>query len=157
MKYIVIALMLLLSACSTKSYQQTQAKLLILKSPLIKFADLAYIRNNQNAIALELFVAGKSIKTITINHFICVDGACMPKAMFNEKYLNGAYPSGILQNILLSQGIYAGKNRVQTEEGFFQKIQTEDVDIYYEVTSTQTYFKDRKKHILIKIKDINNL
>ncbi len=157
MKYFVIALMLLLSACSTKSYQQTQAKLLILKSPLIKFADLAYIRNNQNDIALELFVAGKAIKTITIDHFICVDGACLPKSTFNKEYLNGAYPDDILQNILLSKAIYEGKNRVLTNKGFSQKIQTDDVDIYYEVTAKQTYFKDRKKHILIKIKDTNSL
>ena len=153
MKYLLISFLLLLSACSMKTYEQTQSKLLIIKSPLLKFADLAYIRNSDDAIELELFVAGKAIKTIRINHLICVDEGCMSKAAFNEQYLNAAYPSGILQNILLAQPIYNAQNRVQTEDGFIQKIQTNDVDIKYKVTSKETFFKDKCKHIIIKIKE----
>lgn len=152
-KTLLISLLLFLSACSIKTYEQTQPKILIIKSPQIKFADLAYIRNTGQALELELFVAGKSIKKIAINHLICVDEGCMSKASFNEAYLNAAYPSDILQNILLSQAIYDGKNRVQTANGFSQKIQTEDVDISYRVTATKTFFKDKTKHIIIKIKD----
>lgn len=153
MKIILIGLVLLLSACSIKIYEQTQPKILIIKSPQIKFADLAYIRHSGQALELELFVAGKSIKKIAINHLICVNEGCMSKAAFNAEYLNAAYPSDLLQNILLSQAIYNGQNRVQTQNGFSQKIQTKDVDISYKVTGTQTFFKDRIKHIIIKIKE----
>jgi hypothetical protein len=156
MKYFLISLMLFLSACSIKTYEQTQAKILIIKSPLIKFADLAYIRHSGSAIELELFVAGKAIKTIAINHLICVDEGCMSKAAFNEEYLSGAYPSDILQNILLHKAIYNAKNRIQTDNGFSQEIQTQDVDIYYKVTDSKTYFKDKKNRIMIKIKDTNS-
>ena len=156
MKYLLISFLLLLSACSIKTYEQTQSKLLIIKSPLLKFADLAYIRNSDDAIELELFVAGKAVKTISINHLICVDEGCMSKAAFNERYLNAAYPSDILQNILLAKPIYKAQNKVQTEDGFIQKIQTNDVDIKYKVTSKETFFKDKHKHIIIKIKEINS-
>ena len=148
--------MLLLSACSIKTYEQTQPKILIIKFPLLKFADLAYIRNSQDAIELELFVAGKAIKTIVINHLICVDEGCMSKTAFNEQYLSKAYPSDILQNILLAKPIYNAENRVQVKDGFIQRIQTKDVDINYKVTSKQTSFKDKINHIIIKIKEINS-
>ena len=147
--------MLFFSACSIKTYEQTQPKKLIIKSPLIKFADLAYIRHSERAIELELFVAGQSIKKIAINHLICVDEGCMSKDGFNEEYLSPAYPSNILQNILLGKPIYKAKNSLKTEDGFTQKIQTQAVAISYNVTSQEIYFKDKCNHIMIKIKDIN--
>jgi len=156
MKYILVSLILLLSGCSVQTYEQTQPKILIIKSPLLKFADLAYIRNSKDAIELELFVAGKAIKTIAINHLICVDEGCMTKATFNEKYLSKAYPSDILQKILLAKPIYNGQNKLQVKDGFTQKIQTKNVDIDYKVTSKQTFFKDKMNHIIIKIKEINS-
>lgn len=139
-----------------KTYEQTQSKILIIKSPLLKFADLAYIRNSQDALELELFVAGKAVKRIAINHLICVDEGCMSKAAFNEQYLSAVYPSDILQNILLAKPIYNALNRVQTKDGFIQEIQTQEVDISYKVTSKETFFKDKRKHIIIKIKEINS-
>ena len=153
MKYILISFALFLSACSIKHYEQTQAKIFVIKSPLLRFADLAYIRNSEKAVQVELFVAGKSIKKIAINHLVCVDEGCISKSAFNARYLNANYPSDILQNILLAKAIYNGENRVQTDNGFVQKIQTKDVNIDYTVTDKVTRFKDRKNNILIKIKD----
>ncbi len=153
MRYILISLALFLSACSIKHYEQTETKIFVIKSPLLRFADLAYIRNSENAVQVELFVAGKSIKKIAINHLVCVDEGCVSKSTFNTKYLNANYPSNILQNILLAKAIYNGKNRVQMQNGFVQKIQTENVNIKYTVTNKVTLFKDRKNKIIIKIKD----
>lgn len=153
MKYFLIAFALLFSACSIKNYEVTQTKIFIIKSPKLKFADVGYIRNSEKSIELELFVAGKAIEKITINHLICTSEGCMTKSSFNKDYLNDSYPSEILQNILLGHPIYDGKNRVQTAEGFEQKIEDENVNITYRVSSNVTFFKDANNKIIFKIKD----
>lgn len=153
MKYLLIAFALLFSACSIKNYEITQTKIFIIKSPKLKFADLGYLRNSQKSIELELFTAGKAIEKITINHLICMSEGCMTKSSFNKDYLNESYPSEILQNILLAQAIYDGKNRVQTQDGFEQTIEDESVNITYRVSSNVIYFKDKKNKIIFKIKD----
>lgn len=135
-------------------YKQTQPKLIIIKSPQLKFADLGYIRNTDKSIELELFVAGKAIEKITINHLICMSKGCMSKSGFNEDYLSRYYDDELLQDVLLGQPIFELKNRVKTSDGFIQKIVDEHLDITYKVEANQIYFKDRKNRILIKIKDI---
>ena len=153
MKYLLIAFTLLFGACSTKNYEITQTKIIIIKSPKLKFADLGYIRNSDKSIELELFVAGKAIEKFSVNHLVCTSEGCMSKSGFNADYLHASYPDDILQNILLARPIYDGKNRVQTPDGFEQKIEDENVNIIFRVSSDTTYFKDRKNRIIFKIKD----
>ena len=144
-KYILVVLTLFFSACSIKNYERTQTKIIIIKSPKIKFADIGYVRNSDKAVELELFFAGQAIEKISVNHLVCTDEGCMSKRGFNEDYLNAAYPEEIMQNILLGAEIYDGENRVKTEDGFEQKIENKNVNIIYKVNSKQIYFKDRKK------------
>ena len=153
MKIFLLIVTLFLTACSIKNYKHTFSKIIIIKSPQIKFADLGYIRNSDSAVELELFVAGRAIQKITINHLICVNSGCLSKSGFNDDYLHSSYPKNILQNILLGKEIYNGKNRVKLEDGFEQTISSKDVTIKYKVTSSQIYFKDKKNRILFKIKD----
>jgi len=155
MKYILLTFTLLFSACSIKNYEHTQSKIIIIKSPQLKFADLGYIRHSGDAVELELFVAGRSVKKIAINYLICVDEGCMSRSAFNSEYLNAEYPTSLLQNILLSAPIYESQSLLKTDDGFEQKIKTNNVDITYRVNSHQTYFKDKQNKILFKIKDIN--
>ena len=158
MKYFFVVLLVLLSACSVKQYTSSTTKLLTLKTPQIRFSDIAYIRHNQdNAIELELYVAGTMVNRFTINHLICVENkGCMSKSSFNSSYLVSSYPSSLLQNVLLGKEIYDGLHVRKTDDGFIQKIQTKNVFIIYKVTSKTIYFKDKYNHILIKIKDINH-
>jgi len=153
-KYFLVTLTLLFSACSIKNYKHTQTKIIIIKSPKIKFADIGYIRNSDKAVELELFFAGQVVEKIAVNHLICTSAGCMSKSGFNEEYLNAAYPDEIMQNILLGSEIYKGKNRLKTDDGFIQEIKTNNVDIKYSVNSHQIFFKDRKNRIIFKIKDI---
>ena len=102
---------------------------------------------------MELFIAGKVIQKITINHLICVSEGCMSKRGFNEEYLNENYPSNILQNIILAKPIYDGLNKEKTLDGFEQKIKDVHVDIKYRVSNGVTFFKDKTNNIIIKIKD----
>lgn len=154
MKYAILVFLLLFSACSIKEYEQTKSKIIIIKSPKIKFADLGYVRNTGTAIELELFMAGKSIKKIEINKLICVDEGCMTRGGFNEDYLNESYPDDIFQNIILGLPIYDAKNMQKIQDGFIQKIQDENVNIKYKVTNKQIFFKDKKNKIIVKIKEL---
>ena len=153
MKYFLILFVLFFSGCSIKNYETTKTKIIIIKSPKIKFADIGYIRNTDKAIELELFIAGNPVEKITINTLICVSAGCMDKRGFNEDYLSSFYPEELLQNILLGNVIYDGKNKEKTPDGFEQKIQTENVDIKYRADSKAVFFKDRKNKIIFKIKD----
>jgi len=154
MKYILLIFTLILSACSVKSYEHTSSKIIIIKSPKLKFADLGYIRNSGKSVELELFVAGKAVEKNTLNHRVCTSEGCMDKRSFNKEYLSAAYPDDMLQNILLGRPIYAGLKRVQTADGFEQRVETQHVEITYSVNPHAIYFKDTKNKILINIKDM---
>ena len=154
MKYILIIFTLFFSACSIKEYKHTASKLIIIKSPKIKFADLGYVRSSGTAIELELFMAGKSIKKVEINKLICVDEGCMTRGGFNEDYLHYSYPDNLFQHIVLGLPIYDDANLEKTEDGFIQKIKNEDVDIKYKVNHKQIFFKDKKNKIIFKIKEL---
>lgn len=154
MKYILVIFIIFFSACSTKDYEQTKSKIIIIKSPKIKFADLGYIRNSEKSVELELFLAGKSIQKISINHLICVDDGCLSKGGFNADYLYESYPNDLLQNILLGNFIYDAQNMQKTDDGFIQIINKEDVAITYKVNSQSIFFKDKKNNIIFKIKEI---
>ena len=153
MKYLLLIFILFFSACSVKDYHQTKTKIVIIKSPKLRFSDVGYLRNTKDAVELELFSAGVAIEKIQINHLICVGSGCMSKQGFNHDYLNDAYPSDILQDILLAKPIYDAKNISKIDDGFEQYIKDRDVDIKYKVTKNVTYFKDKKNHIIFKIKD----
>ena len=145
--------MLIFSSCSVKNYEKTESKIIIIKSPKIKFADLGYIRNSDKKIELELFIAGKVVDKISINHLNCVKDGCMSKSGFNEDYLHFSYPDDTLQNILLARAIYDNKNIQKTADGFEQNIKNEYVNISYKVTQDITFFKDKKNRIIFKIKN----
>ena len=153
MKYLLVIVVLFFTACSVKNYENTQTKIIIIKSPKIKFADIGYIRNTQNSIELELFIAGNPVEKIAINHLICVSEGCMTKSSFNKEYLTFSYPDDILQNILLGYEIYEGKDKKKTDDGFEQNIKSKNVDIKYKVDSNTIFFKDKKNKIIFKIKD----
>jgi hypothetical protein len=155
MKLLLVTFLLLFSACSIKNYEHTETKIVTIKTPKIKFSDIAYLRHTDNALELELFVAGNVFKKITINHLICVSGeGCMSKRAFNDRYLSRAYPEDFLQNLLLGKKIFGGADMQKSSSGFIQSILTQDVDIKYRVKTKSIYFKDRKNHILFKIKDV---
>ena len=146
-------LILLFGGCMAKPYVQTDAATIILKSPKLKFADVGYVRSNEELVALELFSAGQAVAKIEVEKLICIEGeGCMRKSRFNAEYLSQKYPDTLLENILRSRPIYKGKNLVRDDEGFEQRIVNDEVDIRYTVRPGTIYFKDRKNSVLIKIK-----
>jgi len=154
MKYILLIILSFFTACSLKNYTHSESKIIIIKTPHLKFSDLAYVNSTDDSVRLELFVAGTNVQNIEINHLICLNEGCMIKSSFNKEYLNENYPDTILQNIVLGKFVYDAKNLKKTSDGFEQNIKNQDVNIYYKVTHNEIYFKDKKNKILFKIKDI---
>ena len=154
MKQLLLTFILLFTSCSVTNYEHTQTKIIIIKSPLIKFADVGYIRNSDDEVSLELFSAGVRVEEITINHLICVSDGCMSKGGFNKEYLHNEYPDDTLQDILLARPIFDGKALIKTEDGFEQKIKTKHIDITYRVNKRRTFFKDKRNRIILNIKEL---
>jgi hypothetical protein len=157
LKYILIAFVLFFSACSIKSYERTQSKIITIKTKSLKFSDIGYIRNSRDSLELELFEAGNSAFKVSIDNYICTNDGCMSKSSFNEEYLSEDYPPDILQNIILGKPIYDANNLSRNDAGFEQNILTQEVNIHYQVDANQIYFKDSKNNILIKIKELNHV
>lgn len=154
MRYVLLFIALFFTACSIKEYDHVSTKIVTIKTPTLKFSDIGYLRNLDDAVELELFIAGHVFKKIDINHLICVsDEGCMSKDAFNAEYLSKDYPAQMLQNVLLGREIFQGKNLQKTASGFTQNILTQALDITYRVEPKEIYFKDRKNHILFRIKD----
>ena len=146
-------LLLLLSGCGAKPFVKTESATIILKTPKIKFADMGYVRSNEDLIALELFTAGQPVGKFEIEKMVCVEGeGCLRKSSFNAEYLNMHYPDTLLEHVLRGVPIYDRLNLVDNAHGFEQDILDEFVDIKYRVSLGQIYFKDRWNGILIKIK-----
>jgi hypothetical protein len=154
MRFFLLVLVLLLSACGTKTYEHTQSKVITIKTPKLRFSDLGYIKHTGEDVRVELFTAGKMVQSIEIYYLICVNEGCMGKTAFNESYLNANYPKDILENIILGKHIYNRRNFVKTRDGFEQYIKNNNVNIKYKVSANEIYFKDRKNAIMFKIRDV---
>jgi len=153
--YILWASLMLFSACSVKEYQHSSAKIIILKTPRIKFADTGYIRKDANSVEIELYSSGQPVKRIEINTLVCVDDeGCIRKSSFNREYLNENYGDDLLLHVTLGEKIFDGKNFKSTDDGFEQQIKNASYNITYRVNKREIYFKDRINHILIRFKTI---
>lgn len=151
MRIFLLPILFLFAGCSIKNYEKNESKIIVIRSAELKYADLGYIRSSGDALKIELYEMGNLVKSIEINNLICVDEGCMFKSSFNQKYLNGHYPSDILENVILGRQIYDGKNLIRSDDGFVQEIKDKYVDIHYEVKNGNIRFKDRKNAILMKI------
>jgi len=154
LKYFTLVFILILSGCSIKNYEHSSSKLIIIKTQKLKFADLGYVKHSDNAVRLELFVAGSNVENMSINHLVCLNEGCFSKSRFNAEYLNASYPDSLLQNVILGHTIYNEKNLKHLDGGFEQAIENENVAIIYRVSASIIYFKDKKNRIIFKIKDI---
>ena len=142
------------SGCSVKTYQTNETKIITFKTPKMRFNDLGYIRSSDNEIQVDLFSAGQAVKRFEIGMLICLTEGCISKSAFNEDYLNEAYPDDTMQNILLGEKIFEGRDLIKNDLGFGQYIRDEKYDITYRVTADEIYFKDKVNSILIRIRSI---
>jgi len=156
MKYIRLFFSLWISAfyltsCAPKSYSKNESRFILIKSPLLKYADLGYIRSNKDEVRADLFVAGNLVQSIEISHLICVNEGCLTKSAFNEGYLSKAYPDDLLLDILQGHPIFNQASLQVTEIGFRQELKSPDYNIVYKVENGDVSFKDTLNKLKIKI------
>jgi hypothetical protein len=147
-----VSMVLLFSGCAIKKYAINEPKLVILKTPKLRFSDTGYIRRNGDALQLELYSSGIPVKRFEMNHLMCVDEGCMSKSHFNATYLSAYYPDDLLLHVSQGMPLFEGVNLTKTSQGYEQHIVSDVVDIIYRVSDQETYFKDSKNNILIRLK-----
>lgn len=159
MKYSILwvsLVSLLISGCATKRFSISEPKIITLKTPKIKYADMGYVRYEGDAVQVELFTAGVSVEKITMNEEeVCVSAGCMSEAAFIKEYLNPEYPSDTMRRIVQNMDIFSGEGKSEMCSGvLYQYIRNEEMDIVYRRKAGEIYFKDRLNGLLIKIEEI---
>lgn len=147
-----VSALLLCGGCSVKEYTASTPKLVTLKTAQLRFSDMGYLRQNGDALQLELFSAAQAVERFEIDRLVCVSKGCMSKGAFNAEYLHASYPETLLQNVLLGRPIFDGKGFQKTASGFEQHIEGDFYTIVYRVDTDTIIFKDRKNMILIRLK-----
>lgn len=148
-------ILLLLGGCSAKHYETSEPKMIVLKTPKLKFADTGYIRSGGNNVEVELFAAGMSVEKISIDREVCVSEGCMSEEKFVKEYLYPDYPRDTMRNILLGKDIFDGKGKEEMCDGrLFQFVRDDEMDIIYRRGKGEVYFKDRLNNLMIKITDL---
>jgi len=147
-------ILLFLGGCAGKVYHQSEPRLITIKSPLLKFSDMGYIRHDDTSVEVELFAAGVAVEKISIDKRVCVSAGCMDEAEFTRKYLYPDYPADTMRRILLGEDIFSGQNKEELCSGtLFQFIRSEEMDVMYRRSPGKIYFKDRLNGLIIKIEE----
>ncbi len=149
--FILWVSLLIFVGCAPKSYKVNDSRLIIIKSQKLRFADLGYLRSNEDEVRLDLFITGKLVQSIEIDTFVCVQEGCMSKSTFNEDYLHKAYPEDLLLNVLLGRPIFQKTSFEKTSGGFRQELKTSDYNIVYKVENGEISFKDKQNKLTLKI------
>lgn len=153
----LIFIFLLFTGCSLQpTFEKSDPVFVVLKSKKMRYADSGFIKTAKNRINLQLFSAGTAILDLILKDDICVNKICYKKENFNVQFLGFKYYDDFLADIMLHKPIYGGKNMEKIDNGFRQKITSKHLDIFYQVTQKETYFKDKNQKILIKIKKNQN-
>lgn len=159
-KYFILwgsLLIFLMGGCATKHYSITTPKMIVIKSPKLKYADMGYLRYEGDAVEMELFTAGVAVEKISIDKQVCVSTGCMSEEAFVHEYLYKDYPSDTMRRVLQSEPIFRGAGVSESCGGVkFQYIRNDDIDIVYRRSEKETYFKDRLNGLMIKISDVHD-
>lgn len=143
-------IVLFFSACTTKNHS-TQTMQILLVSPMIKINDAAFLKKESFGLNLQIYKLGKAFVTLKIRDKICLGGVCYQKQIFNEKFFKNAHYDAFLSDILNSKPLYAGKNLQKNECGFYQKLESKDYMIFYEVCGENVRFEDRISKVKLQL------
>jgi len=108
MKYLNIFIILLfLSACSTKQKISSHSKIIIFKTPVLKFYDKGFITKYDDMIHLQVFEIGQIALDLKIyKDEVCQSTfECISSKEFNQKYLNSSYSDDFLYKLFLENNI----------------------------------------------------
>jgi hypothetical protein len=147
-----------MGGCGTKHYSISIPKMITIKTPKLKYADMGYLRYEGDAVELELFTAGVSVEKISIDQKVCLSAGCMDEDKFVKEYIYEGYPRDTLRRILQNEPIFDGNGTSESCGGvIFQFIRNDDMDILYRRAHEGIFFKDRLNGLIIKISDVEDI
>ncbi len=151
----LFVLLLLLSGCATKQpIQSSTAHLITLKTPQMAFSDTGFINQGNDYTQLQIFSAGTLLLNLEIAQNICLDGTCLDKGDFNQRFFGTSHYEAMMHDIVHKKALYEGKNRIDSPEGFSQEIFLPDAKISYRVEKENVTFKESVHGILIRLKPL---
>ncbi len=148
-----VFVLLFITGCAIKPHINfSQPYKIIIKTKNIAIADSGFVRKAQGYKSIEIFSAGVLALHVELSKLACLNDSCTTREDFNRRFFGYKHYAKILDDILDKQPIYGGVNKIKIKYGFEQNIKTNRYDILYKVGKKSIYFKDRKNHILIKLK-----
>ncbi len=151
---LILLVALLFGGCAHKA-SVTKPSLIIFKSKQFRYADSGFVRRSGGGVVVEIYNAAQPLLRLRLFKRVCMKDRCMSYEQFNRHFLSPFYPPRLIQQVFLARPIFAGENLIEESDGFVQKIKDNHLDIIYQVQDGTIYFKDRKNHILIKIKEFD--
>ncbi len=150
---IVAIILFFLTACAQKrDITFSLPYKVVVKTKNLAIADGGFLTKADNYKSLEVFSAGKIVLHVELNKNACINNLCTNRLDFNQRVFGYSYYKSFLDDILDKKEIYDGKNIIKTGDGFKQNIKTKDYDIIYSINKKSLYFKDRKNHVLLKLR-----
>ena len=144
MKYILLIITLLFSACSYK----TTPVIVAFKKDKLAINDQGFLKENSFSKKIEVYNVGQLVFVLTVNsNNICIDNKCYDKKLFIHK-LNPKYPIDLF-DLIISKKPLPNIKINKTKNGFFQK---ED-GLLYVVTKNKVLFKDKSNRFLFLLKN----
>lgn len=153
---LLASVMLLWSGCTGIQPSKEESAFIIIKTPMMKYADMGFINNSSSNVKVEIYGAGQPLVRLEINSMnICTSFfECLEKKKFNKKMLSEAYPATLLEDIFRAEPIFNKQGLEETQEGFTQNIKKEGLyDISYSVVRGGRTFRDTINDILIKVRE----
>lgn len=148
-------LFLLFSGCATKQPIHTSTPYLItLKTPQMAFSDTGFINEGDAYTQLQIFSTGALLLNLEMEQRICLDGTCLEKSDFNQRFFGTKHYETLLSDIVHQRALYEGKNRIEIDNGFVQEIGLSDAKISYRVEKGNVTFKESVHGILIRLKPL---
>ena len=160
MKSFLITLMsvalFFLSGCATKKpITHSEPYLISVKNKSIALSDTGFINHVDRYTNVQIFSAGNVLFNLEIvDNSICLDGQCLDKQGFNERFFQTKHYPELMENILSQSPIYNGLALQKTPMGFEQTITLEAAHIRYSVEDKSVLFKDSLNGILIRLKPL---
>jgi hypothetical protein len=136
-----------LFGCSVK----TTPVYTVIKTPNLRVSDGGFLKEGFGYKEIEIYKGGIEPFKITIkNSYICLNKDCLDKERFVKKYLSDDYEKNILDLIIERKPIKNCGKITFIKNGFIQK----NDRFFYKVEADKVIFKDRKKGIVIFVKEL---
>jgi len=140
-------LLIFFIGCATK----TEPVYVVINTPFLKVSDQGFLKKGFSYKKLIIYKdANVPVEVSVYKNSICLNKKCIPKKIFIKK-LSPDYPISLIDDILEKKPIKNLGKIIKLKNALLQK----NKRFYYLITKKKVLFKDKKKKILIMLKEIN--